>query len=370
MKKILGSLLLLSLSLFARSEYEWKIKLEDTKLYLHQSTLLTMECSFSKEGKNDDVEFSPPTDIPFSFELLSEKRHFEGELQTLTYKYIVFAKEAGQYTMQLNPVMVFTTQSAIDNVIEGRDNINDLEVEREEAKIKPLSINVSPTHSLITGNLTLESELDLNEVSAFEPVHLEINLEGEGNLQELKALEFEIPGVQVFSDKVEKKLVLGKHGYKGSWTQRFAFVGKKDFTIPSKTFEYFDLKEKTQKVLKTPAFRIKVKSDGIKREDLIDEVNLPSKKINFSKYYAYFYYVLTFIAGFMVAKLVRLPKRSKKQEKGEKIKTAKHAKALLEVLILCDKGLFAQEINTLEEAVYKQQKLSLSQIKKSALAKL
>lgn len=370
MKKILGSLLILSLSLFGRSEYEWKIKLEKTGLYLHQATVLTMECKFSKEGKNDDVEFSPPTDIPFSFELLSEKRHFDGELQTLTYKYLVFAKEAGQYELKLKPIMLFTSQSAIDNVIVGRDNINDLEVEKEMANLKPIILSVSPTNSLITGSLDLKTELDLNAVSAFEPVHLEVALEGEGNLQDLNALVFDIEGVQVFADKVEKNLVLGENGYKGVWLQRFAFVGKENFVIPSQKFIYFDLKDKKQKVLKTQAFSIKVRSDGIKREDLIDEVNLPSDKIDFSKYLFYLYYLLTFIAGFVVAKLIKLPKRSIKKQKGEKIKSAKNAKELLEVLIICDRGLFKNEIDELEKAVYKKQDLNLSQLKKKAFSKL
>ena len=370
MKKVLGSLIFLSLSLFGRSEYEWQINLENKALYLHQSTVLSMECKFSKEGKNDDVEFVPPTDVPFSFELLSEKRHFDGELQTLTYKYLIFAKEAGSFDIVLKPTMLFTSQSAIDNVIVGRDNVNDLEVEREAAKIKPISVEVSKTTSLLTGQLSLKTDLDLQEVSAYEPVHLEIALEGEGNLQDLSAFNFEIEGVEVFADKVEKKLELTANGYKGVWIQRFAFVGKKDFVIPSIAFHYFDLKEKKEMSLKTQAFNIKIKLDGIQREILIDEVNLPSDKIDLSKYVHYLYYLLTFVTGFIVAKLVKLPTRTIKKEKGEKIKKAKNEKELLEVLMVCEKNLFNEEIQDLEKAVYKGEEIVLTKLKKQALSKL
>ena len=371
MKKILGSLLLLCLSLSAKSEYEWDVNLEKQDLYLHQASVLSMQCKFSKEGKNDDVEFSPPTNTPFSFELLSQKRHFDGELQTLSYKYLVFAKEEGSYEIVLKPVMLFTTQSAIDNVIEGRDNVNDLEVQREEVRIKPIKVTVSKTNSTLTGRLSLKTELDLSEVSAYEPVHLEIFLKGEGNLQDLRPLDFEIDGVDVFTDKVEANLELGENGYKGEWIQRFAFVGKKDFVIPSVSFQYFDLKDKKQKTLKTQAFKIKIKEEGIKREDLIDEFDLPTNKIDFSSYLEYIYYVLIFLAGFIIAKLVRLPSRQTPRfKKGEKIKKAKNTKALLEVLVSCDSGLFSQEIDELEEAVYKKQGLSLSKLKTRALSKL
>jgi len=370
MKKILGSLLLLSLSLFARSAYEWKVDLSEYELYQHQSTLLTMQCTFSAEGKNDDVEFSPPSELPFEFELLSEKKHFVGDIQTLTYEYLIFAKEEGAYELHLKPSMLFTTQSAIDDVIVGRDNVNDLEVEKEVAKIAPLKIKVLPTTSSLTGRLDLKTDLDLQEVSAFEPVHLEIRIEGEGNLQELHDIAFEIEGVQVFADKPEKDLVLSEHGYKGVWLQRFAFVGEKSFSIPAIEIDYFDLEKKGESQLKTPDFEIKIKANGIERDTLIDEVDLPSEKIDFSKYVHYLYYLLSFIAGFIVAKLFKLPTKTVKKEKGIRIKTAQNNKELLEVLIVCDKMRFEEEIQRLEEAVYQGSIVDISGLKKSALEKL
>lgn len=370
MKKILGSLLILSISLFAKSAYEWKVDLKDNALFEHQATVLSMQCKFSKEGKNDDVEFFPPTDIPFEFKLLSEKRNFDGAYQTLTYKYLLFAKEAGQYELLLKPTMLFTSQSAINNVIEGRDNVNDLEVEKEVAKIPAIRIGVSKTSSLLTGELNLKTDLDAQEVSAYEPVHLELSIEGIGNLQDLGVFDFDIKGVQVFADKAEQKFVLSEDGYRGRWLQRFAFVGKEDFVIPSVEFAYFDLKDKKQKILKTEVFSVKIKPEGIQREDLIDAVDLPSSKIDLSSYLEYLYYLLTFAAGFIVAKLVKFPTRSIKKEKGEKIKKAKNMKELLEVLMICEKNLFASEIEDLEKAVYQGEKMELSALKKRALSKI
>jgi hypothetical protein len=370
MKKILGSLLLLTLSLFAKSAYEWKIELADKELYVHQSTVLTMQCTFSKEGKNDDVEFTPPKDIPFEFELLSEHRHFEGERQILVYKYLLFSKEAGSYELRLTPKMLFTTQSAIDNVIIGRDNVNDLEVQKETAVIEPISITVDETASGLTGRLALNADIDMREASAYEPVHLELSFEGEGNLHELKPIVFEIEDVEVFSDKPEQQITLSENGYKGKWIQRFAFVGKNDFVIPSVSLAYFDLQTKERRVLKTDAFAIQIKGDGIKRKDLIDKVDIPSEKIDFTAYLGYLYYLLTFIAGFVVAKLLRLPQKTVKRERCTKIKEAGSAKELLDALVVCEKDLFASEIAQLESAVYKNETLSLSDIKKKAVSKL
>ncbi len=370
MKKLLGSLLLLSLSLFARSGYEWQVSLSEQELYLHQSTLLRMKCTFAKEGKNDDVEFRPPAHSGFEFILLGENRHFDGDIQTLSYEYLLFAKEEGQHELQLKPQMLFTTQSAIDNVIIGRDNVNDLEVEKETAKIPVLQINVKATDSELTGRFSMTADLDTQSVSAYEPVHLAIKIEGVGNLQVMHDLNLSIEGVDVFADAAEQKYELSEEGYKGSWSQRFAFVGKESFTIPSISIAYFDLNTRSQKLLQTKAFVIDIKEDGIKREELIDEVNAPSQAFDIGEYLGYLYYLLSFIAGFIVAKLFKLPAGTPKKEKGSRIKQAKTPKELLETLVMCDSARFEEEIDKLEGAVYKGNNVELSLLKTEALKKL
>ncbi len=370
MKKLLGSLLLLSMSLFAKSSYEWQVSLSERELYLHQSTVLKMVCTFSKEGKNDDIEFVPPSDGAFEYILLSENRSFEGAIQTLTYQYLLFAKETGTHQIILKPQMLFTTQSAIDNVIIGRDNVNDLEVEKEIAKITPIEVVVKENAYGLAGRLQITSDLDLREVSAYEPVHLAIRIEGDGNLHDLDNIQIKIDGVEVFSDEAQKQYALSETGYIGSWSQRFAFVSQEDFVIPSIEIGYLDLTRQQEKVLKTEAFPIKIKADGIKREELIDKVDLPSEGFTIEKYIDYLYYFLSFISGFIVAKLVKLPQRTAQKQKGEKIKEAKTQKELLETLIVCDKHMFASEIQLLESAVYGGNSVDIKIVKKQAFSKL
>lgn len=370
MKKILGSLLFLTLGLWAKSGYEWKVEISEKELYLHQAVTLFMECTFDEKGKNDDVSFVPDDNTPFELELLSETTHFEAGKKILQYRYVVFAKEAGEFVLELKPRMLFTTQSAVDNIIVGRDNVNELEVQREVAKLEPIRLRVKETASDFTGKLSLKTRQDSLKASAYEPVHLEIEIEGEGNLHKLEPFTFEIEGVEVFSDTPEVQLRLSEAGYRGKWIQRFAFVGKEDFTIPSVSLGYFDLASKEEKVLKSEAYSIKIASEGIKREELIDRVNLPSSSIELKDYLSYLYYLLSFIFGFVAAKLLKFPQRTAKKQKGEKIKAAKSAKELLDVLIICEKDLFTFEIDALESAVYKGNKVSLAEIKKQALSRL
>jgi hypothetical protein len=369
MKRILGSLLLLSISLFAKSTYEWQVHMDKQELYVHEATKIRMQCVFSVEGKNDDVEFKPPQDLPFEFELLGEDRSFIDGRQHIVYEYLVFARKAGEYQIKLAPQILFTTQSAIDNIIIGRDNVNDLEVEKETAIIPPLAVNVHPSDANLTGMFTFSFQVDKTEVFAYEPVHVEFRVEATGNLQDMPALAFDIKDVEVFSDIPEVHKQRMEKGYRGEWVQRFAFVGHEDFTIPAMQLKYFDPGRQKTVVLKSDTYAIKIKKEGLKREELIDEIDSPSSAIDWKQYTDYMFYLLSFMLGFMIAKLVKLPQLRLSSKSKDAISSANSEKALLNLLLQMDKVKYAQEISALEEAVYEAQPISLSQIKKQIKAK-
>lgn len=364
MKRILGSMLLLTLSLWGRSVYHWDVSVDNPSLFLHEATQLTMKCVYEKEGKNDDVEFSPPKNVPFEFKLLREDRSFIEGRQHIVYEYLLFARAEGNYSLKVEPKMLFTTQSAINNIIIGRDNVNDLEVEKEVAQIDPIEIQVKGTQSDFAGRFTLTSTLDQEKVSAFEPVHLELRIKGQGNMQDITPFNFAIEGVEVFVDEPEVKMVMTPHGYEGEWVQRFAFVGEKAFEIPAITLQYFDLDQHKQVYLQTQSFTVQIKSDGLSRASLVDDIDSPSTQIKWSEYLSYLYYGLSFIFGFMVAKLVRLPKRKVKNAQFEALNNAKTAKELMNLLLQLDHVKYANEIEQLETAVYAKASVDLTQIKK------
>ncbi len=370
MKRILGSLILLTLSLWGRSAYHWDVSVEKQHLYLHEATQLTMTCVYEKEGKNDDVEFAPPKDIPFEFKLLREERSFVDGRQHIVYEYLLFARAEGQFTLKPEPRMLFTTQSAIDNIIIGRDNVKDLEVEKEIAKIDPIVLEVKGTGADFSGNFTLDSKLDHNDVSAFEPVHLQLRIKGKGNLQDIKPFSFEIDGVEVFSDKPEVQMKLTPTGYEGEWVQRFAFVSDKPFRVPSVEWSYFDLETQALTLLKSDSYAISIKAEGITRESLVDTENSPSDAIKWSEYTRYGYYMLSFILGFMLAKLWKLPSFKPKDERLKRISGAKDAKTLLSILIQTDAQKFHNEISRLEASVYEKKPIDFAQLKKEAKAKI
>ena len=123
-----------------------------------------------------------------------------------------------------------------------------------------LIVNVeAPTkpHDIV-GDYRLTQKIDQTKIKANKPVHLTIELLGEGTLDDYEGVEFTIPNVTVYSDdaKVESTLV-GKvlHSH---YSRSFVFVADHNFTIPSKTIRAYNYKTGEIKLLKTKSYSIDV----------------------------------------------------------------------------------------------------------------
>jgi hypothetical protein len=116
--------------------------------------------------------------------------------------------------------------------------------------IKPLPNNLE-----VYGDFRISAEVDKKEVKANKPVNLTIDIMGQGNIEDIKKFEIDIPNAVVYSDELK---VSNSGITKGVVTQKVAIVADRDFTIPSVSFTYFDAKTKKPKTIKTEPIKIKV----------------------------------------------------------------------------------------------------------------
>jgi len=180
---------------------------------------------------------------------------------------------------------------------------------------------------------------------------------GSGNFEALKPIVFEIEGVKVFAQKPTLNIKLTKDGESGSWSQKFAFVSDKDFEIPSLDIKYFDLKEKNLNTLIVSKTRVEV-TQAYKKEELLDASEEPWK---FN--YEFIYYILTYMAGFLMAKVKF--KRAKEEDGVDasfkaKVKASKSVEELMMILVLEDSKKYedlifkieSKELTSLKECKY------------------
>jgi len=349
MRKNLGRFLVVFLlfwhvEIFATT-YTWSAYSSKNEVYVNEAIYLKYECEFSDRAQLYSIDFNPVTDNEkYSVELFSQHTKIENGKKISTYEYIAFVKQPMVIEFIFDVIMEKTTQDSIENTVLGRDNVENEEFQTRVIRQRGIKVDVKDTGSLLVGDFSLNEKSDKEQKRAFEPYHLTIEIKGSGNLQTLSPINFEIDGVKIFSEKPIQKFSLTKDGYVGMWSQKFAFVGQRDFKIPSIDIKYFDINSHSLKNLRVNAKNIKVQ-EGYKKTELLDEED-DSKPLDFT----FVYYILTFIAGFLFSKIKFKVKddSSKDESLMQKIDNCKSLNELSMILILNNSKKFNELILEIE----------------------
>lgn len=337
-------LLLLSLQLFA-STYEWNGSLNKESAKINEAIYLEYTCEFSDKAELYVIDFNPVMqNEEITIKLLSETTKIVDSKKTNSYEFVAFVHKEGVYSFDFDMVMKKTNQDSIENSVLGRDNGEYEEFTKQYLKQKVLTIEIKKTDSKIVGELEIEVKMSSETPKAYEPYHMEILFEGIANFEDIPAFEFEIEDAKVFASKPIENVKLTKEGYSGRWSQKFAFVGAENFEIPAFEFSYFDLNTASIKQHSFQATSIIVK-EGYTKEELLDADE------EFVINYEYLFYLLSFIAGFLIAKVKFKKKKklsSKEKEFVEKIESSKSIDEILFTLLLNDSGKYKDIIRQIE----------------------
>ncbi|MCD6433132.1 MAG: BatD family protein [Sulfurimonas sp.] len=123
-----------------------------------------------------------------------------------------------------------------------------------------LSIDVKalPVGVDLIGDFTISATVDKNEINANEAINVMVQVDGIGNLEDIKSFKPYIEGVSVFDEKIA---VAGS-----KLTQKMALVADEDFAVPPFTLKYYDLKTKEVKTISTKEIKVLVKGAEVKPE--------------------------------------------------------------------------------------------------------
>ena len=363
MNKNLGSIFLtilifLNAQLFAK-EYRWSADLNKQEAFVNEAIHLKYVCEFNDRAELYSIEFNPVGSYEdYELILLREDIKIQNNKKINTYEFVAFVKKSGKIDFDFSALMKKTNKDSIENTVLGRDNAEYEEFSKTIEKQKLLSVDVKESKSDLVGEFSLEVKKDKAEKKAYDPYHLEFIIKGVGSFQFLKPIEFKIDGVKVFSQKAIDKTTLTKDGYEGVWSQKFAFVSEKDFEIPKLSISYMDVNDDSIKAMSFDAKSIKVKK-GYEKAKLLDK----DESVGFELSYEFIYYLLTFIAGYLFAK-IRFKTSNDKEIKdptfAQKINGAKSFDELLVILVLKDPKKYKRVIEDIENNKTK----SLKNVKK------
>jgi hypothetical protein len=322
--------LFLAVELFATS-YECSVSANKERAYVNEAIYLNMSCQYSDRAEYYAVVFDPVrSDENITITMLSERSMIENGKKIVNYEFVAFVHRAGVREFAFEAVMKSTTKESIENTVIGRDNGNYVEYQNKVVALRPFEIEIMETKSSLVGDFSLKVKSDPPKLKAFTPYHLEFEIEGVGNLESFEDLRFDIEGVKIFQEDPKKKLVLTPDGYRGSWSQKFVFVSEKDFALKPFVIEYFNLRRGQKEELRFDGVDVTIE-EGYTKESLLD---IQTQESGFLKW-EYLYYLLSFVAGFLLSK-IKINKRAHSKESlwCKKIKSASSLEALALLLVL------------------------------------
>ena len=215
-----------------------------------------------------------------------------------------------------------------------------------------------PHNAKLVGTFTIHAHADKLSINPNEAVNVTVEVDGDGNLEDIGSFKPYINGVNVFAEKIEI------HGNK--LTQKLAFVSDKDFTIPPFSIAFYNLKTKRVEKISTKPIHIKVsgaseqKSEELhmkKAEPTSEAVSNAAQNSASSGGVSIFWTLLTFVLGtaFGIALMLIKPAELFKKEKKLNIKDEKLL--LVKLLPFKDKDADVQKIvDILEANIYSAKK--------------
>jgi len=255
------------------SNFSLETQIGKKSFYLGESVLLTV---YFKQRTNIDVmkiEYQPPAFKDFfSKQIGNGKTYKKGAYTIQELNYLLIAKKAGKLTLE--PARTKVAQRTRQRQMGGWY----IDVPKWiQISSPPLIVNIKAPREAhdIVGDYRLTQKIDHIKVKANKPVHLTLELLGEGTLDDYEGVEFKIPNVTIYADdaKIESTL-LGKELH-SHYSKHFVFIADHNFIIPSKTIRAYNYKTGKIKLLKTKAYTIEIEGAKLATDSAIVHTKNP-----------------------------------------------------------------------------------------------
>ena len=238
------------------NNFSLDVKVSKNSFYLGESVLLTV---YFKQRTSVDImqiDYKPPIFKDFFSKQIGDgKTYKKGAYTIQELNYLLIAKKAGK--LILEPAHAKVAQRIREEQMGGwyMDVPKWVEVSSDS-----LIVNVkSPTKAHdVVGDYRLTQKIDHTKVEVNKPVHLTIELLGEGSLDDYEGIDFNIPTVTVYANDSKLKSTLIGRELHSHYSKSFVFIGEHNFTIPSKTIRAYNYKTGKINILKTKPYIIEV----------------------------------------------------------------------------------------------------------------
>jgi hypothetical protein len=251
-----------------------EMKLQKSELYVGEPVRLDLIFKKSPHANYAKIELAEPALKAFWAKKLPDSAPQSKDGYIIqTYSYLLFPQQAGEFTIPATFAKLGTIQKSrrrsmfndpfFDDPFFSAFGGSAIQWQKLFSNDVKLHVKPLPDNLEIYGDFRIKAMVDKREIAANKPLNFTIMIEGEGNIDDIKKFDVDIPDAIVYADEPIIKASADSGRYQGVFSQKIAIVADRNYTIPAITFSYFDKESHTTKTIATEPIDITVKG-GVK----------------------------------------------------------------------------------------------------------
>jgi hypothetical protein len=362
-------LFLLTFTLLQAEDFTYEMKVNKRNPYVKEPLLLTLDIQQTNKEIVLMFNFDLKKSEKYSFQRLDSKESDSYHNVQIRYEYLIYPLQEGKIDIEFELLKRITTDHSIAYSFAGdRDHVGEIITTDTKVNLPhlPLQVKPLPEGTQLVGDFTLTHEIKTHQAKPYEPLPLQIYIDGEGYPPLLESV---LPRGGAFTQFTEAPLVksiASTKGAKHSVIYPMALSHDTSFTLPAIEIKAFNPETASSYMLSVPAQHFEIQS--VDERALVDNVDAPEPfSMELSWMGDLLGYLIAFGAGFLTAITWKWQKKQytiSLHPLHEKIERTEDEKSLLQLLLAINDKQFSSYIKTLESSLYGDGKINFNKLKK------
>jgi len=249
--------------------FDLSIKTDKNDLYINENFVLTLVFKYKKDANIVDLSFEKPNFDNFWYKQLKQDNQYEENgfiIQEL--KFLLFPLKEGK--IKIHPLKI--NAKVIDDNYSYSLFSNSMSIKTIYSNDLELNIKKLPDNINLIGDFDIKTTVDKTKVKQGEAVSFKLEINGIGNIDDIKDIKLNIPDATIYDNKPEIQTKYEDGKYIGKYTKSYSIVSNNSIVIPKISIEYFDKKSKTVISKQSDEINIEVLQNSIiKTQELIQK---------------------------------------------------------------------------------------------------
>lgn len=239
--------------------FDLSIKTNKSNVYVGEDLILTVVFKYKKYSQILDLSFVQPNFNDFWYKQLNSSKQYEdGEFIVQELNFLLFPLKVG--LLNISPMII---QAQVVDPRKTNYSLFSNGVTNTKVYSNTLDINANalPDNVDLVGDFNINASVDKLKVKKGQSISYKLNIDGIGNIDDIKDIKLDIKDATIFENKPEINTSFKDGKYIGSYSKVFSILLQKDAIIPALKLSYFNKIENRVITKESKAFNIEVENN-------------------------------------------------------------------------------------------------------------